>query len=70
MKKKIRIKWNNILKLAVTVIGGTIIIRDGIMLATSLLSFTWFGLITEIALWLLVGNCLNDIVEEWVKTYE
>lgn len=69
-KKKLKIKWNNIALLGVLLLCAYIVIHDLFMLTIyswitgQMLGWTWFGFITFIISFAVIGEIIEYFYEE------
>ena len=63
MKKKKRIKWENIMIILIS-IGGLLLLRDFITLATSRIGYTRLGVASAIGVLIFLKICIEELVYE------
>ncbi len=63
MKKKKRIKWENIMIILIS-IGGLILLRDFITLATSRIGYTRLGIVSVTGVLVFLKVCIEELVYE------
>ena len=65
--RKIKIKWNNVIKLIVMLICLVIVVRDMYMVSISqfftgeLVGWTWFGFLTFLTSFFTLGGLYNSL---------
>ncbi len=63
MKTKKRIKWENIMIILMS-IGGLLLFRDFITLATSRMGYTRLGVVSVIGVLVFLKVCIEELVYE------
>ena len=63
-KKKIKVKWGNVVKLMILLFCIGLIIHDLICLAFMFGMLTWFGVATHVLCWLIIGTIWEDFEEQ------
>ena len=63
-KKKIKIKWGNVVKLIISLFCIGVILHDFYYLTFKFGMLTWFGVTTHILCWLIVGFVWEDFEEQ------
>ena len=63
MKKKKRIKWENIMIILIS-IGGLLLLKDFITLATNRIGYTRLGLASVIGVLIFLKVCIEELVYE------
>ena len=63
MKKKKRIKWENIMIILIS-IGVLLLLRDFITLATSRIGYTRLGVASAIGVLIFLKICIEELVYE------
>ncbi len=63
MKKKKRIKWENIIIILISIVG-LLLLKDFITLATSRIGYTRLGVVSVIGVLMFLKVCIEELVYE------